>query len=304
MNSQAPDSSARSDAVRMNALSPQSLNPGTALRAPVIEPIVERVPREPRANRAEAVNETLPLKGRVAIVTGSSRGIGRAIADELMRQGADCVYNCLTSIEALQRLMFERPAQAGRSIAVRADVSHPEECARLVQQAMSEFGHVDILVNNAGITRDRTLRKMTTEEWDQVIDYDLNSVFHCTRAALPHMLERGFGRIVNVSSIIGQTGNLGQANYAAAKAGMIGFTKSVAREVARSGVTVNAVCPGFIDTDMLNAVPDEARQKIIAQIPMGRFGNPGEVAALVRFLVAEGAWITGQQFNVNGGMYM
>src|SRR6185295_149391 len=143
---------------------------------------------------------------------------------ELMNKGANCVYNCVTSIEALQRLMFERPLQAGRSIAVQADVSEPDACAKLVEHALAEFGQIDILVNNAGITRDRTLRKMADEDWHKVMEYDLNSVFYCTRAALPHMIERGHGRIVNVSSIIGQTGNVGQSNYAAAKAGMIGFT--------------------------------------------------------------------------------
>jgi acetoacetyl-CoA reductase len=266
--------------------------------------VTERRPLGRTPPIGEDLRENLPLKGRVAVVTGSSRGIGRAIADELLGQGANCVYNCVTSIEALQRLMFERPQQAGRSIAVQADVSEPDACARLVETAIKEFGQVDILVNNAGITRDKTVRKMSGEDWHKVIDYDLNSVFYCTRAVLPNMIERGHGRIVNVSSIIGQTGNLGQANYAAAKAGMIGFTKSVAREVARHGVTVNAVCPGFIETDMLNAVPEDVRQKIVAGIPIGRFGKAQEVAALVRFLVAEGAWITGQQFNVNGGMYM
>jgi acetoacetyl-CoA reductase len=259
---------------------------------------------ERRAAPAGAVATHLPLKGRVAVVTGSSRGIGRAIADELMAQGASCVYNCVSSIEALQQLMFERRPLAGRSIAVQADVSQPGASTNLMEQALAAFGQIDILVNNAGITRDKTLRKMSEDDWNKVIEYDLNSVFHCTRAVLPHMTERGYGRIINVSSIIGQTGNLGQSNYAAAKAGMIGFTKSIAREVARYGITVNAVCPGFIETDMLKAVPDEAREKIVAQIPLGRFGRPSEVAAMVRFLAAEGGWITGQQFNVNGGMYM
>ena len=271
------------------------------------EPFVaERVPESERKplQRTPPERAALPLKDRVALVTGSSRGIGRAIADELMRQGANCVYNCVSSIDALQQLMFERHGSPGRSIAVQADVSKPDACKRMVERTMEEFGRIDILVNNAGITRDRTMRKMTEEDWLNVIDHDLNSVFYCTRLVLPHMTERGYGRIVNVCSIIGQTGNIGQANYAAAKAGMIGFTKSVAREVARNGITVNAVCPGFIATDMLGAVPEEARQKVLSQIPLGRFGKSEEVAAMVRFLVTEGEWITGQQFNINGGMYM
>jgi 3-oxoacyl-(acyl-carrier-protein) reductase len=287
------------------ALMPEA-QPGRSAPGLNVHVHAERRPAQ-RAQASAAGESTalsLPLKGRVAVVTGSSRGIGRAIADELTRQGASCVYNCVSSIEALQRLMFERAPQAGRSIAVQADVSEPDACAKLMQKALEEFGQIDILVNNAGITRDKTLRKMSGEDWHTVIDHDLNSVFYCTRAALPHMIERGHGRIVNVSSIIAQTGNVGQANYAAAKAGMIGFTKSVAREVARHGITVNAVCPGFIETDMLGAVPEEAKQRIVSQIPLGRFGHASEVAALVRFLVAEGAWITGQQFNVNGGMYM
>jgi len=265
--------------------------------------VADRVPAGER-RRTPPETQALPLKDRVALVTGSSRGIGRAIADELMRQGAHCVYNCVSSIDALQQLMFGREARPGRSVAVQADVGDPQQCQRLLDRALEEFGRIDILVNNAGITRDRTLRKMTEEDWLKVVNADLNSVFFCTRLALPPMIERGYGRIVNVSSIIGQTGNVGQANYAAAKAGMIGFTKSVAREVARHGITVNAVCPGFIDTDMLAAVPEDARQKIIGNIPLGRFGKSEEVAAMVRFLVCEGAWITGQQFNVNGGMHM
>ncbi len=268
------------------------------------ELVDESVSTQSPATRTPPERQALPLKDRVALVTGSSRGIGRAIADELVRQGAHCVYNCVSSIDALQQLMFGREGRAGRSVAVQADVSDPQQCKRLLDRALEEFGRVDILVNNAGITRDRTMRKMTEQDWEQVVNANLNSVFYCTRLALPNMIERGYGRVVNVSSIIGQMGNIGQANYAAAKAGMIGFTKSVAREVARHGITVNAVCPGFIDTDMLAAVPDEARQKIIGQIPLGRFGKSEEVAAMVRFLVSEGGWITGQQFNVNGGMHM
>ena len=242
--------------------------------------------------------------GKTALVTGSSRGIGRAIAQELAACGASVAVNYVRGEVPARALCDEIQRGGGRAYAIQADVRDAAHCARLVEQALSKLGHLDILVNNAGITRDRTVRRMGDDEWTEVLDTNLTSVFRCTKAALDGMMARKGGRIVNVASIIGQTGNLGQSNYAAAKAGLIGFTKSVAQEVARYGITVNAVCPGFIDTDMLANVPADLREKLALRIPLGRFGAAADVAKMVRFLVAEGDWITGQQLNVNGGMYM
>jgi NAD(P)-dependent dehydrogenase (short-subunit alcohol dehydrogenase family) len=174
----------------------------------------------------------------------------------------------------------------------------------MLEQAARQLGPVDILVNNAGINRDKSLRKMSAAEWDEVIQCNLNSVFHCTKAALEPMIARGWGRIINIASIIGQTGAFGQANYAAAKAGVIAFTKSVAQEIAKHGITVNAICPGFVDTDMMASMPQAARDAVKNRIPLGRFGDADEVARLVRFLCTEGDWITGAQLNINGGQYM
>jgi acetoacetyl-CoA reductase len=186
----------------------------------------------------------------------------------------------------------------------QADLSRPEDCHRLIDAAAKQLGPVDILVNNAGINRDKSLRKMSAAEWDEVIQTNLSSVFHCTKAALEPMISSGWGRIINIASIIGQTGALGQANYAAAKAGIIAFTKSVAQELARFGITVNAICPGFVETDMLATMPAPARDAVRGRIPLGRFGQADEVARLVRFLCTEGDWITGAQLNINGGQYM
>jgi 3-oxoacyl-(acyl-carrier-protein) reductase len=244
------------------------------------------------------------LDGQVAIVTGASRGIGRAVAKELAEWGAAVVVNYFQSEEPAQQLVGELTSKGAKAIAVRAGVGHPDDCQALVQRALDEYGQVDILVNNAGVNRDRTLRRMSVEEWQEVINTDLNSAFYCTSAVLNHMIERNYGRIINMSSIIGQMGNLGQANYAAAKAGLIAFTKSAAQELARYNITVNAMCPGFIETDMVIALSDEVKEALIAKIPLGRFGKPEEVASFCRYLVTEGDWITGQQFNPNGGMYM
>ncbi len=248
-----------------------------------------------------------PIDGKVAIVTGASRGIGRAIARELACHGASVVINYFTSQEAAESLLCDlnqdlRDGQ--RHIAVRAGVAHIDDVEAMVGKTLEEFGKIDILVNNAGVNRDRTLKRMSPGEWQEVLNVDLTSVFYCTRSVAPHMVERNYGRIVNISSIIGQMGNVGQANYAAAKAGIIAFTKSAAQELARNNITVNAICPGFVETDMLLGVPEEPKNALLARIPLGRFGQPEEVATFVRYLVAEGDWITGQQFNLNGGMYM
>ncbi len=244
------------------------------------------------------------LDEQVAIVTGASRGIGRAVAKELADHGAAVVVNYFQSQEPAEALVTEITGGGGKAIAVRANVGEPDDAQALAQRALDEFGRIDILVNNAGVNRDRSLRRMSTEEWQEVINTDLNSAFYCTSAVLPDMVERKYGRIINMSSIIGQMGNIGQANYAAAKAGLIAFSKSAAQELARYNITVNAMCPGFIETDMVIALSDEVKEALISRIPLGRFGRPDEVAAFIRFLVTEGDWITGQQFNPNGGMYM
>jgi acetoacetyl-CoA reductase len=244
------------------------------------------------------------LEGQVAVITGASRGIGRACAEELAREGAAIVVNYFTNQEAADALVGDIVSNGGRAIAVRAGVGHPDDCKALIEKTIETYGQIDILVNNAGVNRDRTLKRLSTDEWLEVINTDLNSVFYCTSAAIPHMVERNYGRIIVMSSIIGQMGNSGQSNYAAAKAGMIAFAKSAAKELARNNITVNAMCPGFVETDMVTSLTPEVQESLLKQIPLGRFGRPEEVAAFVRFLCTEGDWITGQQFNPNGGQYM
>ena len=244
------------------------------------------------------------LDGKVAIVTGASRGIGRAVALELANTGAKVVVNYTQAKDMADSLVTEIKKAGSEAVAVQADVSKFDECKKLVDAAMEAFGQVDILVNNAGINRDRTIQRMSVEEWGQVIDTDLSSAFYMTNLLSGHMRERNFGRIVNMSSIIGQSGNIGQANYAAAKAGLIAFSKSAAQELARFNITVNAMCPGFVETDMVSALADDIKANLISKIPLGRFGKVEEVATFVRYLVTEGDWITGQQLNPNGGQYM
>jgi NAD(P)-dependent dehydrogenase (short-subunit alcohol dehydrogenase family) len=244
------------------------------------------------------------LEGRVAVVTGASRGLGRACAEELAREGAAVVVNYFTNQDMAEELVGQIVSAGGRAIAVRAGVGHPDDCKALIDKTIETYGQIDILIANAGVNRDRSLKRMSIDEWNEVINTDLNSAFYCTSAALPHMTERNYGRIIVMSSIIGQMGNLGQANYAAAKAGLIAFAKSAAKELARNNITVNAMCPGFVETDMVMALSDDVKKNLLANIPLGRFGKPEEVAAFVRFLVTEGDWITGQQFNPNGGQYM
>lgn len=244
------------------------------------------------------------LAGQVAVVTGASRGIGRACAVELAREGAAVVVNYFTNEEMAEALVGDIVSQGGRAIAVRAGVGHPDDCKALIQSAVDTYGQIDILVANAGVNRDRTLKRLSVEEWNEVINTDLNSAFYCTSAALPYMTERNYGRIILMSSIIGQMGNVGQSNYAAAKAGLIAFAKSDAKEVARNNITVNAMCPGFVETDMVMALSDDVKAALLKQIPLGRFGKAEEVATFVRYLCTEGDWITGQQLNPNGGQYM
>jgi NAD(P)-dependent dehydrogenase (short-subunit alcohol dehydrogenase family) len=244
------------------------------------------------------------LEGQVAVVTGASRGIGRACAAELAREGAAVVVNYFMSQPPADELVGEIVSKGGRAIAVRAGVAHPDDCQALIAKTIETYGRIDILVNNAGVNRDRTLRRMSVEEWNEVINTDLNSAFYCSQAAIPHMIDQNYGRIIMMSSIIGQMGNLGQANYAAAKAGLIAFAKSAAKELARFNITVNAMCPGFVETDMVSALSDDVKKALLANIPLGRFGRPEEIANFVRYLVTEGDWITGQQLNPNGGQYM
>ncbi|MCW1939110.1 acetoacetyl-CoA reductase [Bacillus anthracis] len=243
------------------------------------------------------------LNGKVAIVTGGAKGIGKAITVALAQEGAKVVINYNSSKEAAENLVNELGKEGHDVYAVQADVSKVEDANRLVEEAVNHFGKVDILVNNAGITRDRTFKKLNREDWERVIDVNLSSVFNTTSAVLPYITEAEEGRIISISSIIGQAGGFGQTNYSAAKAGMLGFTKSLALELAKTNVTVNAICPGFIDTEMVAEVPEEVRQKIVAKIKK-RFGQADEIAKGVVYLCRDGAYITGQQLNINGGLYM
>lgn len=244
------------------------------------------------------------LDGQTAIVTGAGRGIGRAIVKELAAAGANVVINYAKSTQEAQELAKEIEQLGSKTLLIQADVSDYKQVEGMIQQTMLTFDRIDILVNNAGITNDKTLKNMNKEQWDEVLHTNLDSLFNCTRQVIPFMLERKSGRIVNISSFVGLGGNVGQANYAASKAGVIGFTKSVALEVARHGITVNAVCPGFTETDMLAAVPSDIRKRLIEKIPLGRFGQPAEVAACVRYLVTEADYMTAQALNLSGGVYI
>lgn len=252
----------------------------------------------------EALPETQArLRGQVAIVTGASRGIGQAVALALAAEGANVVVNYASSSAAAEKVVNEIVEGGGNAIALQADVSKADQVDALIAAAMEKWGRVDILVNNAGITRDTLLLRMKLEDWQAVIDLNLTGVFLCTRAVSKIMLKQRAGRIINISSVAGQMGNPGQANYSAAKAGVIGFTKTIAKELASRGITVNAVAPGFIATDMtMSLKPDE----ILKFIPLGRYGQAEEVAGVVRFLAADAAaaYITGQVINVDGGMVM
>jgi acetoacetyl-CoA reductase len=237
---------------------------------------------------------------RVALVTGGTRGIGHAISVALKEAGYQVAANYGGNDDAARAFEQETGIKT-----FKFDVSNAESVKAGVAEVENALGPVDVLVNNAGITRDTTLHKMKPEQWDEVIDTNLSSVYYCTHAVINGMRERGFGRIVNISSINGQKGQMGQANYSAAKAGIIGFTKAVAQEAAKKGITVNAIAPGYIDTDMVKKVPQEVRDQIIAQIPVGRLGEPEEIARCVTFLAAdEAGFITGSTLTANGGQYM
>jgi 3-oxoacyl-[acyl-carrier protein] reductase len=243
------------------------------------------------------------LQGKVALVTGASRGIGRATALALAAEGAKVVVNYANSQAAANQVVAEIEAMGSEAIALAADVSHADQVEALVNAAMGKWVQIDVLVNNAGITRDTLLLRMKPEDWQAVINLNLTGVFLCTRAVSKIMLKQRSGRIINITSVAGQMGNVGQANYSAAKAGVIGFSKTVAKELASRGITVNAVAPGFITTDMTN---DLKSDEILKFIPLGRYGQPEEVAGMIRFLAADpaAAYITGQVMNVDGGMVM
>jgi 3-oxoacyl-[acyl-carrier protein] reductase len=245
------------------------------------------------------------LNGRVALVTGGGRGIGRAVAIELAAAGAAVTINYRTDVAAAAEAVATIHAAGGEAYAIQADVAESAAVESMVKTIIATHGRLDVLVNNAGITRDTLLLRMKDEEFDQVLATNLRGVFACTRAVLRQMSKQRTGRIINIASVIGLIGNAGQANYAAAKAGVIGFTRATAREIAIRNVTVNAVAPGFIETEMTAALGDETRKAILESIPLGRFGQPAEVARLVCFLASDAAaYITGQTFTIDGGMVM
>jgi acetoacetyl-CoA reductase/3-oxoacyl-[acyl-carrier protein] reductase len=244
------------------------------------------------------------LEGRQALVTGAARGIGRAIAKALASEGADIAINYQSS-EADAVSLADELTKAGRkTLLFKGNVGERSTWNSMIEKIKQTWGRLDILVNNAGITRDKTLRKMTDDDWLTVLNTNLNACYFGVSAVMPTMIEQKYGRIINISSFVGQAGNFGQANYAASKGGIIAFTKTAALELARYNVTCNALAPGFTETGMLAKVPEQVRSQILARIPMGRFAAPEEIAKAVLFLAADADYITGQQINVNGGVYM
>ncbi len=247
----------------------------------------------------------MSLAGKVAIVTGGSRGIGRAAAVLLAARGAKVVINYNKSAEEANSAVAEIDAAGGIGQAIQADVAIAADAQRLIEETVKAYGRLDILVNNAGITRDTLMMRMSENDWDAVLDTNLKGAYLCAKAALRPMLKAKGGRIINISSVSGQAGSGGQANYSAAKAGLIGFTKALAREVGSRSITVNAVAPGFIATDMTNVLAEEFKQKALAQIPLERFGKPEDIAEAIAFFASDAAaYITGQVLAVDGGMYM
>jgi len=245
------------------------------------------------------------IQGQVALVTGASRGIGREIALELARQGANVAVNYAGNEALANEVVAEIEAMGQKAIAIRCNVANADEVSSMVKATIEQFGSVDILVNNAGVTRDNLLMRMKEEEWDAVLNTNLKGVFLCTKAVTRPMMKQRKGRIINVASVVGVVGNAGQANYVAAKAGVIGLTKTTAKELAPRGINVNAIAPGFISTDMTEKLPDEAKNSLLAQIPLSRFGEPGDIAKVAVFLASEdSAYMTGQTLCVDGGMVM
>lgn len=245
-----------------------------------------------------------PLQGKVALVTGAAKGIGRAIAFELGKRGAAVALNFRSSLNQAEEAREELKALGVQATIYQGDLSISADARRVVKDVVDFYQHIDILVNNASITRDKSVRKLTDADWQEVINNNLNSVFYTVNAALPGMIERKWGRIVNVASMTAEVPNFGQANYAAAKAGVVGFTRVVALETARNNITANVVSPGYTDTDMLSSIPADIMEKVKAKIPMQRLARPEDIAKAVAFLVCDADYITGIQLNVNGGLFM
>lgn len=247
----------------------------------------------------------MKVQGQVALVTGASRGIGREIAMELARQGANVAVNYAGNEAMANEVVAEIEAMGQKAIAIRCNVADADEVSAMVKETIEQLGRIDILVNNAGVTRDNLLMRMKEEEWDTVLNTNLKGVFLCTKAVTRPMMKQRKGRIINVASVVGVVGNAGQANYVAAKAGVIGLTKTTAKELAPRGINVNAIAPGFISTDMTDKLPEEAKSSLLGQIPLSRFGEPGDIAKVAVFLASEdSAYMTGQTLCVDGGMVM
>ncbi|HWJ80475.1 MAG TPA: 3-oxoacyl-[acyl-carrier-protein] reductase [Niallia sp.] len=247
----------------------------------------------------------MKLAGKVALVTGASRGIGKSIAIDLAKNGADVIVNYAGSVDRANEVVEEIKKLGRNAISIQCDVSNSESVSEMIKTSLSTFGTIDILVNNAGITKDNLLMRMKESEWDDVINTNLKGVFLCTKAVTRPMMKQRKGRIINITSIVGVTGNPGQANYVAAKAGVIGFTKTSAKELAQRNITVNAIAPGFITTDMTEQLPEDIKNTMLTQIPLGQFGKTEDISNAVVFLASdESSYITGQTLHIDGGMYM
>jgi acetoacetyl-CoA reductase len=243
------------------------------------------------------------MKGQVALVTGGTRGIGLAIGQRLAARGVAVAAGYSRDVEAAKRFLQDHE-DTGATIH-QGNIANHEDCERVVDEVVEQHGRLDILVNNAGINLDKTVRKMSAEEWDRVVHTNLSGAFYLSRSVLQHMIDRGYGRIINISSVIGERGNVGQANYAAAKSGLFGLTMSLALEVASRGITVNSVAPGFVKTDMVAKMPEKALERVLSQIPVGRLAEPDEVARVVEFLAdPDSGYVTGHVYPINGGLYM